>query len=1728
MLAVPMGMWGQSSGLYYIANNNDKSPNYNSSTPTTNYYLVPASNGGDGSIAINRWAWNDDAATPFVTTYQTNKDNNSIWIIKESETAGEYYLIHLFTGKYMTLNAGIGSNSNRRTFHMEVPSPLGDNHLFNFTTHSGTPNYYSIKPKTLSSGHRFLNPSKANQPTYYGSGTQESGYYIGGLIGTFNKDAANDAGSKWFLETAPVLTAPSISDVSLSNTITITDANSLPVGYTIRYTTDGTDPDATTGTVYSTPINVISSMTVKAVVVRYELVLTEVATKAVTPILAAPTIDNVGGTITLSTTTPGAKIYYTTDGTTPSSSNGTLYSAPFSIGEATVIKAIAYSSDLSESSDVVTYEVHYAAPTITFNNATGKATITCEGATNIYYTIDGSTPTTSSNTYSTALDISSPTTIKAIAEHAGYHISDVTTLVITQVATPTVVDNGDNTISLACATDGATLYYTTDGTTPTTGSTAYDGAPLDQTDGVSGKTIKVLAVKADMINSAVGSGSVTFTCAAPVFTRTDNSFTLACSYPSSGVTIHYTIGQNGATPSDPDGGSTAYSSSVDISAMTFPVTVKAIAMATDYTSSAVVTHVFNSDLTGDGTSGNPYVIATADDYELFVAKANSDGSKCFKLTASITVNGSSSVTTAFTGTFTAQADGNGNYPVISGLTHPIFTTATGATISNIMLKDIAISQPGYVGAICGTANGATRIYNCGILPTTADASANSGVGSTDSYCGGLVGYLDGTARVINCFSFATITGGTNVGGIVGYNNVATTAATIATGTMVMNCMFYGDITGGSTVSPVYGGQNINNLNSGGLNTFNYYAYDKLKTASIGSYNCALAADEKYLTRFEFYRLLLNSNKKLAAYYVTGNKDDANLMLKWVLDKNIAPYPILKQQGTYPSIVNYNTTDLDDYDEAHRNQGRKTGTLAVTISESNTTGGGQTKPTDATVTTTSLTLVRTDKDTANFNFNYDKVQLPYYNDVGSKNYTENKVVTGWKITSITTLADDPYTSSNYDYSKTHADNPEYFDYPNYNFADRKSSQKDLYSVSGRVFSQGAYFDVPYGVTSITIEPYWGMAAYVSDQYLDVVYNTSYSAQSVTQLGNVYGSNGTNVTINGSSQPVYTSISNALSNLSGVGSPTVYDYAVVLVGNLHQSGVPSGGDKPFTMMSVDLDNDHEPDYSMIYHHNTRATLCPLRFDFLNIPGTAHAQKPYNTSTILNAAIFRTKGWFEITNTAFIYFTQYEYENTGTSDKPTMITKTQAPLILLGGYIDQFVSAQSAPLLGKTIYIHVGGNVLINSFGLGTHSDGSGVTQHVPVSVTGGEYNEFYLSGTYNQDATPCDDNAECYISGGRFGELAGAAQEQIGSTSNGNVTWQIYNADITDFYGGGVNDAKPVQGSITTNIYNSHVTTFCGGPKFGNMASGKTVTTTAEGCTFDKYFGAGFGGNSYSKKKYFDNNADINWSTTLQNYYITDRGKYFDGTTTNSRYGGSGNDQYGKKGPGVATDFDYEQFIWTSGTTGGRFFVKFVSFSLAQCNNVTSDLTNCTIKQNFYGGGSLGTVAGNATSTLTDCTVHGDVFGAGYSATLPTIEVRDAGFASDGGSGYLVPTINTYSGMFEAGVLSGTTTFEWKNATEAGVTLTNGESGSELTNHYVYTNQDLTSLGTVTGNVTLTIDGTSMVWGNVFGGGEESAVTGNTEVLIKGKTKVYNNVYGGGNQGEVGGNTKVIVNGAIVTP
>ena len=870
--------------------------------------------------------------------------------------------------------------------------------------------------------------------------------------------------------------------------------------------------------------------------------------------------------------------------------------------------------------------------------------------------------------------------------------------------------------------------------------------------------------------------------------------------------------------------------------------------------------------------------------------------------------------------------------------------------------------------------------------------------------------------------------------------------------MVMNCMFYGNATG-TDVAPIYNGKIINNNSATGLNNFNYFSAEDF-TSTINTYNCALGAEKRFLTRFEFYRQILNSNRELAAWYVDGSHDRSK-MYKWVLEtadrtiSNPKPYPVLRPQGTYPSIINIDAANAPDSTIVGRNHGGNLGkTLSVTIS-----GVGSNAPTGASITTGSLTLTRTDKDFDRYNFNYDKVQLPYYNAVGTGNYTHNKVVTGWKITAITDGTEGKFTGTGadvvFDGEGNVTDTP-------YNFADRNCTRKDLYSVTGRVFSQGAYFDVPYGVTAITIEPYWAACVYLSDPYYDKAYNANYDSYDVAAMGVRY-QNGNTYSINGDDQVVYTTMENAIAALNRAEGNSVFDYAVVLVGNYHRyygDTRLNNDTKGFTIMSADLDNDNEPDNCLIYQHTDRHEISPIHFDFLCWPGIGMAQKPSDSPRSPGIGIFLPRGWFEVTNTCIARFTEFEYDRYHVSEGKI----PNSPFILQGGVVEQFVTSQENATL--TGYIHVGGNVWFKEFNNGCHSNGYKITKHIPISVTGGDYDKFYLSGVYqaHTDDYATDNSAECYISGGRFGEVAGAGMEQI----KGDVYWQIYNADIKNFYGGGINAAQPITGNVVTNIFNSNVDVFCGGPKFGNMAATKTVTSTANGTTFGTFFGAGYGGTSYNRVRRVEltNSFNYDWNGWRNSYY-------------NRKYDG------GNKG--IATSYEYEFFAYAGFSNTnfnvGRFYVNYASLSLAQTNDVTSTLTGCNITNNFYGGGNVGKVSGDVTSTLTDCTVGGNVFGAGFSAEVPTVDVMPAA------PFFTEPLYDQNSGVHRQGVFPESVTYTWKQAESV-------SAGNEFDdtdgNHYILTTVDLSGLGLVTGNATLNIDGTTKVQGSVYGGGDEGTV------------------------------------------
>jgi hypothetical protein len=126
------------------------------------------------------------------------------------------------------------------------------------------------------------------------------------------------------------------------------------------------------GNLYSGPITVSSTTTVKAIAYAPGMTDSSIATALYTinvPQVAAPIFDPPQGaytsvqTVSLTSITAGATIRYTTDGTPPSETVGALYDKRIAVSSSTIIKSIAYKPGMTASPvSTAAYTINLAPP----------------------------------------------------------------------------------------------------------------------------------------------------------------------------------------------------------------------------------------------------------------------------------------------------------------------------------------------------------------------------------------------------------------------------------------------------------------------------------------------------------------------------------------------------------------------------------------------------------------------------------------------------------------------------------------------------------------------------------------------------------------------------------------------------------------------------------------------------------------------------------------------------------------------------------------------------------------------------------------------------------------------------------------------------------------------------------------------------------------------------------------------------------------------------------------------------------------------------------------------------------------------------------------------------------------------------------------------------------------------------------------------------------------------
>ncbi|HZP59926.1 MAG TPA: chitobiase/beta-hexosaminidase C-terminal domain-containing protein [Opitutaceae bacterium] len=214
-------------------------------------------------------------------------------------------------------------------------------------------------------------------------------YMADGPAGGFGSGAANL--TAWSLgNVPPTVGTPTFSPVAGTYASTQTVAiSTITAGASIRYTTDGSTPSETAGTLYSGPVTISSTTMLKAM--GFEAGFNDSAVASGTYTIsqtqaAAPIFSPAAGSyataqsVTITSATSGASIRYTTDGSTPSETAGTLYSGPVSISTNVTLKAIAFEAGFADST-VTSGAYTIGAPPPTLNFEAESLSYTGSGAT---------------------------------------------------------------------------------------------------------------------------------------------------------------------------------------------------------------------------------------------------------------------------------------------------------------------------------------------------------------------------------------------------------------------------------------------------------------------------------------------------------------------------------------------------------------------------------------------------------------------------------------------------------------------------------------------------------------------------------------------------------------------------------------------------------------------------------------------------------------------------------------------------------------------------------------------------------------------------------------------------------------------------------------------------------------------------------------------------------------------------------------------------------------------------------------------------------------------------------------------------------------------------------------------------------------------------------------------------------------------------------------------------
>ena len=160
-------------------------------------------------------------------------------------------------------------------------------------------------------------------------------------------------------EVAPPVITPA-DGATFSGAFQAVEITCATDGAAIYFTTNGTTPKASAKNLYTEPFTIADTTTIKAVAVYGDLksgYATATITKVVPVAPADPVITPADGAsfvgdsqiVTIDCATPGATIYYSTNGSTPKTTEANKYTGPFQITDTTTVKAVALKDGLKSA-----------------------------------------------------------------------------------------------------------------------------------------------------------------------------------------------------------------------------------------------------------------------------------------------------------------------------------------------------------------------------------------------------------------------------------------------------------------------------------------------------------------------------------------------------------------------------------------------------------------------------------------------------------------------------------------------------------------------------------------------------------------------------------------------------------------------------------------------------------------------------------------------------------------------------------------------------------------------------------------------------------------------------------------------------------------------------------------------------------------------------------------------------------------------------------------------------------------------------------------------------------------------------------------------------------------------------------------------------------------------------------------------------------------------------------